>query len=1363
MNVDESGGLYFDADLNNEKINAAIEETIRRIQGLSNGTVAAGQTMDDAFAKTAEDIEQAFRDIDKMADINQSALRELESEYARLGEVAANAFMSGRDNEYHALTEKQNAIKGEITVRKELLKEIHQQADALAESERKMEAERKKIEENSNTQVSMRTRIRALREEMMLLIDQGIDEQSEAYKRLEAELGRLTDIQGDVAQQGRMLANDEAQFQGIITGLSGLAGGFSAVTGAVSLFAGENENLQKVMTRVQSVMAITMGMQQVAQTLNKDSAFQLVTINGLKEWWRKIVVQATVAETVETAVTAANTVAKQANTVATGESAASETIDTAAKGANTVAAGAGTAANLTLAGAFRAVGLAIKSIPVFGWIATGIAALVGVLAIFTSRTREAKKAQEEFSKAIVDGAYKPIGAIEQLSVKYKTFGNDLEAKKRFIDENKKAFDELSVAVNDVADAENLLVKNKKAFIDAQVAKAKATIYAQQTTEKIKKQMELEAEIATMSDTRSVRIAGEYNGNVNGYSEVKLKNTAKAKKEEELKALKEEINRGFGNAAAEEERGYAILKEAGITGQKEITKGTIAWYEQEISDRQDALKTLLPNSDDFKKIKAEIVNYQKELESITGKPKTDTSGQATKDLFLEKLEKQKNEYQRFMKWINSGDETIAKVANKEFEGLLKEGATYIDYLKRQRDIILSVDIANRTKEQNEQLRTLNDQIAEETKNTVLDAFNTELNEQLGNAKTTLEMLNIIAQRRKELANDSTGLGNGKKESLDDAEKGILKQVQDEYRQAKEEYNKYLNEKIDADIRYLEKRKELERQFAEESDPARKSVIQQQIDTIDLQEEMRDSIDYDTLITEYQSYQQKRQAISDDFDNKIALATENRNEELVKRLEEAKAKALSELNMEELSGSETWNQLFGNLDNLTTSEMIKLRNKIEAEWEKLDLSPEQLEALRGRIDEVTASIAQKNPFAVLIDNIKRYKDAEKDVSFKDIAKSAADSFKMIQEVFDSVVSGLETMGVAGDEETKKLLGDISKLVGSAGELAMGIATGNPIQIIQGSINVITSAFEVFNKKDRDASRAIRQHLQEVENLEKQYNNLERAVGKALGTDSYYLQKKQVELMETQKMQLQAAIDAEKGKKKTDNGKIKEWESQMAALDGKIEDTLQSITDDLLQTDIYTFAGELGDALISAFEAGEDAAKAFDDTVNSVMKNIIRNTFQKNVLEKALMPLVDQMTTAMGDYKLTEAELSEIKAISESSKANALSGFEEYKKLLNELGYGGSGVEDTAPNTSLTGAVKGVSEETASMVGGQLNAIRVNQNEMRANQIAATETLRQQLFHLANIDRNTGAIDANTKYIKNIYDKMTTVDSLRSQGLW
>ena len=113
-------------------------------------------------------------------------------------------------------------------------------------------------------------------------------DQTDEYREMSAELGRLQDIQGDIQAQGSILSNDQAQFQGIITGLNGVVGGFTAAQGAVALFAGENENLQKIMLKVQSLMSITMGLQQVSATLNKDSAFSLITLNKAKEWWNNL-------------------------------------------------------------------------------------------------------------------------------------------------------------------------------------------------------------------------------------------------------------------------------------------------------------------------------------------------------------------------------------------------------------------------------------------------------------------------------------------------------------------------------------------------------------------------------------------------------------------------------------------------------------------------------------------------------------------------------------------------------------------------------------------------------------------------------------------------------------------------------------------------------------------------------------------------------------------------------------------------------------------------------------------------------------------------------------------------------------------
>ncbi len=108
------------------------------------------------------------------------------------------------------------------------------------------------------------------------------EENTDAYRKMAQEAANLSDTISDLHAQTKILANDDANLQGFISGVNGLSGAFTTATGVMSLFASENENLQKVQARVQSVMAITMGLQQVFNTLNKDSAFRLVTVTKVK-------------------------------------------------------------------------------------------------------------------------------------------------------------------------------------------------------------------------------------------------------------------------------------------------------------------------------------------------------------------------------------------------------------------------------------------------------------------------------------------------------------------------------------------------------------------------------------------------------------------------------------------------------------------------------------------------------------------------------------------------------------------------------------------------------------------------------------------------------------------------------------------------------------------------------------------------------------------------------------------------------------------------------------------------------------------------------------------------------------------------
>lgn len=1481
----DGGGLSFVSDMDNSQLESAIQETLRRVQGMSDGFVGVGDTVD----KTVADIGTMLGKIGAECEKQGTAIWKLEDEFESLKQLASQEWeKNGFSAEYKALKDKQKAIQGEITVRKQLLSELRNQSNELDSARDAMLAEQKATNENAKSQVSLRTRLRELKMELVELEAAG-QRQTARYREVQAEVARLTDAWGDAQAQANILANDDAGFAGVMSGLTGLTGGFSAVAGMVGLFGSESENLQQIMLKTQSIMAVTNGLMQVSQALNKDSAFMLGTVGRLKEWWNGLLEVGRNAEAAETttiqantaaqaenaAATGANTLAEeasaaanQANAAARGKATAATTANTgvqaantAATGAQAVAAKAGTVANIGLAGAFRMVGAAIKSIPVFGWILAGISALIGLYSHFSSKASEAKKAQEEFSKSMVENCYKPIGTIKDLSARWVELGDNLEAKKKFIEENRQKFDELGVSINGVTDAENLLAANKDAFITAQIEKAKAMVYVQMAMEKQKEAMLKLAERDRESQTVTKL------GLKGWYSPWKEKN-------EEYKALLAESDSLFAQARSHEQAGFNTLQEASIESTQQYAEGSLGAIEQAISLKQAALKNLTDNTA-YKNALAELAELQEQANKITGN-KTNQfkvsgggggGGSAAKtDPFLEKLQKRKTEYQRFLKWVNSGDEVLIASANQEFAGLLAQGATYIDYLKKQRDQILEVDVAARTKEQNKQLRTLNDQIAEETKRTVLEQFNQELSEQLTNAKSVIEMLNIIERRRQELANDGTELDTGKKEILDDAEKDARKQAKEQTEALLEEYASYtdkrraIEEQFNKDIEMLTRARN-----AATTDADRASIdaaIANRRRQYTKDTEGTGDADYDRLVEQYTGYEQKRAAIAKKYDEERRLAREHGDQEMLARIANAEQEELSKLSNEILTQSADWQLLFGNLEGLTTSTIERLIKNIEEQKIQFsgDFNPADLQAINEQLEKARGEIEKRNPFKALsnafselrrqmsdnkllsndndpflaelkakeneynlyqkwiqsgnkdlvqgsqdafagllaeggsyLDFLKRKRDAvvkgEIDVSvvggdkalqildalirkvesgksagdmmkdaLKDVFSNVGSTLSLVSGTFDSVVQGMEKMGIAMDEETSAILGDIGGILSGASQAAEGIASGNPLAVIQGSITLLSSAFDLFNSRDRRAEKSIRKHKEQIDILSNAYKQLEWQIGKALGGEVYKNQQAAIRNMQQQQAHLYGMISDERSKKHTDQSKIREYQEQIAELDRSIQDMLDDIANDILQTNAKEFSNSLAENLVGAFEKGESAAKAFEETVNEVLKNAIVNQLKKKFLEQQLQGALDSLTNSMGFWSgddfifngLTDSEIEAFKAKVQAAANNFNQALGIYSDLFKDL----NNEEDA--DTSLTGAVKGVSEETASLVAGQINAVRINQLECK-------DILRQQLLVLNTIAANT----AFNKHLAKI-DRIITLlesnggDSLRSQGL-
>lgn len=233
-----------------------------------------------------------------------------------------------------------------------------------------------------------------------------------------------------------------------------------------------------------------------------------------------------------------------------------------------------------------------------------------------------EKLNEEFNNEI-GGLAKTTTTINSLAESYRALGNDMNAKKKFITENKDEFDKLNVSVNNVTDADNLLISGTDAYITAMGLRAKATalfnIQVKEQEAAIKKQMEADkrrAEEPTLLD-RTIAASARYEmlesgmntqnaPTAEGYREVAAKGIeteAKAHEtnasaiDKERKALKEQIAALLkANGIRERENGkdssggaktnYAAeLAEARIKAQQKLERMLIETMQDGFKKRQ----------------------------------------------------------------------------------------------------------------------------------------------------------------------------------------------------------------------------------------------------------------------------------------------------------------------------------------------------------------------------------------------------------------------------------------------------------------------------------------------------------------------------------------------------------------------------------------------------------------------------------------------------------------------------------------------------------------------------------------------------------------------------------------------------------
>ena len=211
------------------------------------------------------------------------------------------------------------------------------------------------------------------------------------------------------------------------------------------------------------------------------------------------------------------------------------------------------------------------------------------------------------------------------------------------------------------------------------------------------------------------------------------------------------------------------------------------------------------------------------------------------------------------------------------------------------------------------------------------------------------------------------------------------------------------------------------------------------TLEQEKEKEDQAMRDYL-SEYGSYEEKKLAITEEYEKRIAEAT---TEGERKTLQEELKKKTADLDMKELKDGLDWEAVFGDLDKVSTESLRSLRIRLKEYIDtQKELQPDSLKDLVRAIDSIDKKLNERNPFTALKTSMSQVKSATISV------KEAQDAYnKAVEEGTEAEQKNAKaTLDAARNAKQKALaeatdalhssVGQVKEYVGAAEDL-LGLA--------------------------------------------------------------------------------------------------------------------------------------------------------------------------------------------------------------------------------------------------------------------------------------------------------------------------------------
>ena len=335
--------------------------------------------------------------------------------------------------------------------------------------------------------------------------------------------------------------------------------------------------------------------------------------------------------------------------------------------------------------------------------------------------------------------------------------------------------------------------------------------------------------------------------------------------------------------------------------------------------------------------------------------------------------------------------------------------------------------------------------------------------------------------------------------------------------------------------------------------------------------------------------------------------------------------------------------------------------------------------------------------------------------DVVSTMANSFNALFEALSGSDANLEN--------TLDIVSSIGQAVGS-------YYSGNYAGVVSGAMGALTGVAKLFSNEGKIDKEIVRQE-RAVNSLQHAYEKLKKSMDDAFDTQKLYeYNQKSVDALKKQQKAYQSMINAERGRKKPDEGKIQEWEQQIDDLNTTIKELGESMTEALggfgSQSNYKSAAEAFSEAWVDAFNEGSDALEALNNKFDEYFNTMLTKQLMNRATSKYIQPILEAFDKAVSEgseggnngLDVTKKELEGIKELKDKNLAL----FNEYaKNLMDVLNVKPTGSSNIS---ALQQGIQSVTESTAQALESILSSLRYYVATQQADIRIIRDTLLEKL---------------------------------------